>query len=334
MDPLKEPLLSNSNRLSSDDSGSDYGSGDDALSFHTAAASVESDQPPVAAAAAAPLAQRQISQLDDISARIGMINPDEMERSQIIQLLFGVFSRIALALNNRTLTEGEANELYQLISQINIGDASRVNRLTRRQIKIFADIFKESAEGTARDLDLLTTMLRRRNGVQTVQQVVARLQSATLAIERIFDTEKAVSAMMRLCTTLTSLGVQPPNKCNEFNHRLAAGGLLTTGQPIDMASVTRMSQQEINLDQLIEPDFTFIIDEINQDAKRQRQKHESEVWNARLRFHKGGRGNMQKKQSSRSKKYKPKNTRKSKYNKSKYNKSKYNKQITKTQKKY
>ena len=325
---LTAPLLSNSNRLSSDDSGSDYGSGDDAATFYTAA-SVESDQPPVAAAAA-PLAQRQISQLDDIGARIGMINPDEMERSQIIQLLFGVFSRIALALNNRTLTEDEANELYQLISQINIGDASRVNRLTRRQIKIFADIFKESAEGTARDLDLLTTMLRQ-NGVQAVQQVVAKLQSATLAIERIFDTEKAVSAMMRLCITLTSLGFQPI-KCNEFNHRLAAGGLLTTGQSIDMASVTRMSQQEINLDQLIEPDFTFIIDEINKDAKR--QEHESEVWNARLRFHKGGRGNMQKKQSSRSKKYKPKNTRKSKYNKSKYNKSKYNKQITKTQKKY
>ena len=170
MDSLKEPLLLDSNRLSSDDSGSDNGSGDDALSFHTAAASVESDQPPVAAAAA-PLAQRQISQLDDIGARIGMINPDEMERSQIIQLLFGVFSRIALALNNRTLTEDEENELYQLISQINIGDASRVNRLTRRQIKIIADIFKESAEGTARDLDLLTTMLRQ-NGVQVVQEVV------------------------------------------------------------------------------------------------------------------------------------------------------------------
>ena len=329
---LREPLLSNSNRLSSDDSGSDSGSGDDAATFYTAAASVESDQPPVAAAAA-PLAQRQISQLDDISDRIRTLNemrPGEMEHSEIITSLFGTFSRIALALNNRTLTEGEANELYQLISQINIGDASRVNRLTRRQIKIFADIFKESAEGTARDLDLLTTMLRQ-NGVQAVQHVVARLQSATLAIERIFDSEKAVSAMMRLCTTLTSLGVQPPNKCNEFNHRLAIG-FLTTGQPIDMTSVTSMSQQEINLDQLIEPDFTFIIDEINKDAKR--QEHESEVWNARLRFHKGGRGNMQKKQSSRSKKYKPKNTRKSKYNKSKYNKSKYNKQITKTQKKY
>ena len=137
---LTAPLLSNSNRLSSDDSGSDSGSGDDAATFYTAA-SVESEQPPVAAAAA-PLAQRQISQLDDISARIGMINPDEMERSQIIQLLFGVFSRIALALNNRTLTEGEANVLYQLISQINIGDASRVNRLTRRQIKIFAGAVK------------------------------------------------------------------------------------------------------------------------------------------------------------------------------------------------
>lgn len=329
---LREPLLSNSNRLSSDDSGSDSGSSDDAASFYTAAASVASDQSPLAAAAAPPVAQRQVPTFDDIAARIGMLNeiqPGEMERSEIIQLIFGAFSKIALALDNRTLTEDQANQLYQLISQINVGDESRVNRLTRRQIKIIADIFKESAEGTARDLDLLTTMLRR-NGVQAVQQVVARLQSATLAIERIFDSEKAVAAMMRLCTTLTTLGVQP-NKCAEFNNRLAAGVLLS-GQPIDMASVTRMSQQEINLDQLIEPDFTFIIDEINQDAKR--QEHESEVWNARLRFHKGGRGNMQKKQSSRSKKYKPKNTRKSKYNKSKYNKSKYNKQITKTQKKY
>jgi hypothetical protein len=330
MDSLKEPLLLSSNRLNSDDSGSDYGSGDDALSFHTAAASVESDQPPAAAAAAAaaPLVQKQVPPFVDISARIGMLNemqPGEMAHSQIIQLLFGAFSRIALALDNRTLTEDQANQLYQLISQINVGDESRVNRLTRRQIKIIADIFKESAEGTARDLDLLTTMLRQKNGLQVVQQVVHRLDSPNVTLERIFDSEKAVAAMMRLCTTFTSLGVVQPNKCNEFNHRLAAGFLLL-GQPINMALVTRMSQQQINLDQFIEPDFTFVIDELNQYAKRQRQEHESEVWKARSMFHKGGRGNMQKKKSQ-SKKYKLKNTRKSKYNKSKC--SKKNKQINK-----
>jgi hypothetical protein len=315
MDVIKKPLLSD--RLNSDDSGSDNGSGDDALSFHTAA-SVESYQPPVAAAAA-PVVQKQVPPFVDIGARIGMLNemrPGEMTHSQIIQLLFGAFSRIALALDNKTLTEVEANELYQLISQINIGDASRVNRLTRRQIEIIADIFKESAEGTARDLDLLTTMLKR-NGEQVVQQVVYRLDSPNVTLERIFDSEKAVAAMLRLCTTLTSLGGVQPNKCNEFNHRLAAGGLLTTGQPIDMASVTRMSQQEINLNQFIEPDFTFVIDELNKYAKR--QEHESNVWKARLRFHKGGRGNMQK-QKSQSKKSKPKNTRKSKYKCSKKNK--------------
>lgn len=295
MDSLKQPLLSNSNRLSSDDSGSDSGSSDDALSFHTAAAaSVASDQSPLAAAAAPPVAQRQVPTFDDITARIGMLNemqPGEMAHSQIIQLIFGAFSKIALALDNRTLTEDQANQLYQLISQINVGDESRVNRLTRRQIKIIADIFKESAEGTARDLDLLTTMLRQ-NGVQVVQEVVHRLDSPNVALERIIDSEKAVAAMMRLCTTLTTLGVQPqPNKCAEFNNRLAAGFLLS-GQPIDMALLTRMSQQPINLDQFIERDFTFVINELNQDAKR--QEHESEVWNARLRFHKGGRGNMQK----------------------------------------
>ena len=308
---LRTPLLSNSNRLSS---GSDNGSGDDA----------------VAAAAAAAPAQKQISQFADISSKIemfGQIEPEE--RSQIIQTLFGIFSRIALALDNRTLTEDEANQLYQLISQINIGDEIRVNRLTLTQIKIIADIFKESAEGTARDLDLLTTMLEQTSGTfgfddltsPKIQQVVRRLDSPTVALDRIFDSQKAVAAMMRLCTTLTTLGLQP-NKCAEFNNRLAAG-LLQTGQSIDMPSVTSMSQQPINLDQLDILDFTFIIEEINKDAKRQ---HESEVWKARSMFHKGGRGNMQKKKSQ-SKKYKPKNTRKSKYNKSKC--SKKNKQINK-----
>jgi len=311
---LRTPLLSNSNRLSSVYNGSDNGSGDDA----------------VAAAAAAAPAQKQISQFADISSKIemfGQIEPEE--RSQIIQTLFGIFSRIALALDNRTLTEDEANQLYQLISQINIGDEIRVNRLTLTQIKIIADIFKESAEGTARDLDLLTTMLEQTSGTfgfddltsPKIQQVVRRLDSPTVALDRIFDSQKAVAAMMRLCTTLTTLGLQP-NKCAEFNNRLAAG-LLQTGQSIDMPSVTSMSQQPINLDQLDILDFTFIIEEINKDAKRQ---HESEVWKARSMFHKGGRGNMQKKKSQ-SKKYKPKNTRKSKYNKSKC--SKKNKQINK-----
>ena len=332
----RTPLLSNSNRLSSDDSGSDNGSGDDAKSFYTAAASVESDQPQVAAA---PLVQRQISQLDDISERIRMINPDEMEHNEIIFQLFGTFSKIALALENKTLTESEANTLYQLIAQINVGNANRVNRLTRKQIRILADIFKESAEGTARDLDLLTTMLRENSSTfgfddltspkiqQVVARVVAMLESATLEPDRIFDSEKAIAAMMRLCTSLNGLGVQT-NKCNDFNSRLSRG-LLLRGTPIDMASVTRMSQEQINLDQITHDVFTSIIEAINQDADVEaKRQHESEVRKARLRFHKGGRGNMQKKQSSRSKKSKLKNTRKSKYNK-----SKYNNQLTKTQKK-
>ena len=325
MDSLKEPLLLDSNRLSSDDSGSDNGSGDDALSFHTATSSVESDQPPVAAAeaplvAAAPPApaQRQVPPFDDISARIGMLNemePGEMARSQIIQLLFGIFSRIALALENRTLTEREANTLYKLITRINIGNVRRVNHLKVRQVEIIADIFKESSEGTARDIDLLTVMLI--PGVhqvpqQVLQQVIDGIESTTLPLDRIFDSEKAVAAMMRFC----NLGVQT-NKCAEFNNRLAAG-LLQTGQPINMGSVTRMSQQPINLDKFTNDDFSFIINEINRDAA-ERQVDENNVWKARSMFHKGGRGNMQKKKSQ-SKKYKPKNTRKSKYNKYKCSK--------------
>ena len=91
-------------------------------------------------AAAVPLVQKQVTPFDDISARIRMINPDEMEHSIIMFQLFGTFSKIALALENKTLTESEANTLYQLIAQINV-DESRVNRLTRRQIRILADIF-------------------------------------------------------------------------------------------------------------------------------------------------------------------------------------------------
>jgi hypothetical protein len=316
---LLEPLLSNSNRrLSSDDDGSDNGSGD-AASFYTAAASVESDKP---------LVQKQVPPFDDISARIRMLNemaPGEMEHSQRILFLFGVFNKIAIALDNRALTENQVNTLYQLIAQINVGDESRVNRLTRRQIRIIADIFKDSAEGTALDLDLLTTELRKISDTSlfghvdvtnpNIQQVVNRLESTNMPLDRIFDSEKAVAAMMRLCTTLSSLGVQP-NKCNEFSKRLAAG-LLISGQLIDMDSVTRMSKQEINLDRVVEDDFTFMIDELNKDAKI--QEHESNVWKARSMFHKGGRGNIQKKKSQ-SKKYKPKNTRKSKYNKHKCSK--------------
>jgi len=304
---LRTPLLSNSNRLSSVYNGSDNGSGDDA----------------VAAAAAAAPAQKQISQFADISSKIemfGQIEPEE--RSQIIQTLFGIFSRIALALENRTLTEREANTLYKLITRINIGNVRRVNHLKVRQVEIIADIFKESSEGTARDIDLLTVMLI--PGVhqvpqQVLQQVIDGIESTTLPLDRIFDSEKAVAAMMRFC----NLGVQT-NKCAEFNNRLAAG-LLQTGQPINMGSVTRMSQQPINLDKITNDDFSFIINEINRDAA-ERQVDENNVWKARSMFHKGGRGNMQKKKSQ-SKKYKPKNTRKSKYNKSKC--SKKNKQINK-----
>jgi len=291
-------------------------------------------RPPVAVAAAAAAApiQNQVSQLNDIASKIRMLIPEipseiDMQHSEIIQLLFGIFSRISLALDNKTLTEREANTLYQLIAGINIGDESRVNHLTRRQIKIFADIFKESSEGTARDLDLLTTMLEQTSGTfgfddltsPKIQQVVDGLESATLPLERIIDSEKAVAAMIRLCRFLNNLGVQT-NKCNDFKSRLARGFLLT-GAPINMNSVDRMSQERINLDQITEADFTAVIEEINKDADEEakRQKHESEVWKARSMFHKGGRGNMQKKKSQ-SKKYKPKNTRKSKYKCSKKNK--------------
>ena len=282
-------------------------------------------------AAAVPLVQKQVTPFDDISARIRMINPDEMEHSIIMFQLFGTFSKIALALENKTLTESEANTLYQLIAQINV-DESRVNRLTRRQIRILADIFKEASEGTARDVDLLTNMLTQNSGTSlfsfddltssNIQQVIRGIEYTHLTLDRVFDSEKAVAAMMRLCRTLSGLGVQT-NKCKDFNSRLATG-LLLTGQPINMDSVTRMSEQQINLDQITKPDFTEIIHAINEDAHEEakRQEHESNVRKARLMFHKGGRGNMQKKQSYRSKKSKPKNTRKSKYNKHKCSKKK------------
>lgn len=281
----------------------------------------------------APLVQKQVPQFNDIAEKIKVLKdlePDEMARSEIITSLFGIFSRIALALDNKTLTESDANTLYQFIAQINVGDANRVNHLTLRQIKIFADIFKEASEGTARDIDLLTNMLTQESSTFSfydltspkIAQVIRGIESATLPLERIIDSEKAVAAMIRFCRTLSGLGVQT-NKCKDFSQRLAIGSLLT-GAPIDMNSVTRMSKQQINLDQITEPDFTEIIEAINEDAHEEakRQEHESNVRKARSMFHKGGRGNMQKKQSYRSKKSKPKNTRKSKYNKHKCSKKK------------
>lgn len=320
--------------LTSDYSGSEYGSGDDAESF-TTVSSVKTEtetQPPVAAAAA----QKQLSEYANIMESIENFN----EMKSDINILFLIFNRINLALDNKTLTESQADSLYRNITELcTFGNVN----LTLAQVTEIGKMFKNASQGTARDLDLLTTMLRQ-NGVQVVQQVVATLESTTLPFERIFDSEKAVAAMMRLCRTLSSLGVKN-NKCDEFNSRLLRGGM-------DMDSVARISQQEINLNEFTINEFAIVIQEmirqrrshVREEEERQRartqreqqreqqrrqlerQQHEDNVMKARLRFHKGGTV-IQKKQSQ-SKKYKQKNIRKSKYNKPKNQYSK------KTHKKY
>jgi hypothetical protein len=313
-----------SNRLSSDDEGSSNGSGDDNLveSFNFNIA----QPPPVAAA------QKQLSEYANIMELIENFN----EMKSDINILFLIFNRINLALDNKTLTESQADSLYRNITELcTFGNVN----LTLAQVTEIGKMFKNASQGTARDLDLLTTMLRQ-NGVQVVQQVVATLESTTLPFERIFDSEKAVAAMMRLCRTLSSLGVKN-NKCDEFNSRLLRGGM-------DMDSVARISQQEINLNEFTINEFAIVIQEmirqrrshVREEEERQRartqreqqrrqlerQQHEDNVMKARLMFHKGGTV-IQKKQSQ-SKKYKQKNIRKSKYNKPKNQYSK------KTHKKY
>jgi hypothetical protein len=261
--------------------------------------------------------QKKVSPFDDITARIEMIDPNEMQHSHMIGLLFGTFTRIALALGNETLTESEANLLYQSISEINIGSgsASRAN-LTLAQVKELANIFKEASEGTSRDIDLLTLELinQQKKRETLVNKINSVGENTMLSLDRIFDSEKAVAAMMRLCKTLAQLNIDSA-KCKMFHDRLQLK-TLQTNKPINMDSVYKMSEQEINLNKMEMDDFTYIIDEIN------RQEHESNVRKTRPMFHKGGRGNsnIQKKQS--------------RTKKSKYNKPKCNKKNIKTQNKY
>ena len=68
-----------------------------------------------------------------------------------------------------------------------------MNRLTRRQIRILADIFKEASEGTARDVDLLTNMLTQNSGTSlfsfddltssNIQQVIRGIEYTHLTLD-------------------------------------------------------------------------------------------------------------------------------------------------------
>jgi len=256
MDVLKKPLLSISNRLNSDDSGSDNGSGDDALSFHTA-------QPPPLAAAKAPLMQKQVPEYENIMESIN--NFDEMDSD--INIFFLIFNRINLALDNKTLTESQADSLYKKITELcTFGNVN----LTLAQVTEIGKMFKNASQGTARDLDLLTLELLRTGSEPKI--VVNKINDAgedsMLSLNRVFDSEKAVASMMRLCKTLKKLNLEI-EKCEKFHNRLQSTTTLQSGQPFDIDSITNMSQQEINLNEFGINEFAIVI----QEMIRQRRSH-------------------------------------------------------------
>jgi hypothetical protein len=324
--------------LNSDDEGSSNGSGDDNLveSFNIA-------QPPPLAAAEAPLMQKQVPEYENIMEAINDFNAMNSD----INILFLIFNRINLALDNKTLTESQADSLYRNITELcTFGNVN----LTLAQVTEIGKMFKNASQGTTRDLDLLTLELLRTGSEPeiVVNKIDDAGENSMLSLDRVFDSEKGVASMMRLCRTLAQLNLKS-DKCAKFYSRLQSNTTLQTGQPIHIDSITKMSEKEINLNEFGINEFAIVIQEmirqrrshVREEEERQRartqreqqreqqrrqlerQQHEDNVMKARLRFHKGGTV-IQKKQYQ-SKKYKPKNIRKSKYNKPK---------CTRTHKKY
>lgn len=332
-----EPLPSNSNRLSSDDSGSDNGSGD--------------YEPPMAFEPQQPAANIQVPEYENIMSTIQDFN----EMGSDINILFSIFNRINLARENKTLTESNALLLYRSITEFcTFGNVN----LTLAQVTEIGKMFKEASQGTSRDLDLLTSELLRTqlNPETVVNKINDAGENSMLSLDRVFDSEKGVASMMRLCRTLAQLKLKS-DKCDKLYSRLQSNTTLQTGQPIDIDSITKMSEKEMNLNEIGINEFAIVLQEmirqrrshVREEEQRQhartqrellqrklqreqqreveRQQHENNVRKARSMFHKGGKS-IQKKQSQ-SKKSKPKNIRKSSYHK-----SKCSKKNIKTQKKY
>ena len=247
MNFLKESLLSKNRPLSSDDSGSSNGSGE--------------YEPPMASVPQQPAAaKRQVSEFDQIMNTIRNFN-EEVDPFDI-QVLFAIFNKITLALNNRELTQDEANMLYKEVPHLNIG---RDNiHLTLKQVMEIANIFQNSSQGSARDIDLLTLKFINSPTQESKQSFLDNFNSAgeisELSLERVFASERSIAAMMRLCNEIKVEGFADyATKCTSFNDRLGNSsngtprlktGNLTNGKPFDMDRIVASSKEKINLSEI------------------------------------------------------------------------------------
>ena len=247
MNFLKESLLSKNRPLSSDDSGSSNGSGE--------------YEPPMASVPQQPAAaKRQVSEFDQIMNTISNFN-EEVDPFDI-QVLFAIFNKITLALNNRELTQDEANMLYKEVPHLNIG---RDNiHLTLKQVMDIANIFQNSSQGSARDIDLLTLKFINSPTQESKQSFLDNFNSAgeisELSLERVFASERSIAAMMRLCNEIKVEGFADyATKCTSFNDRLGNSsngtprlktGNLTNGKPFDMDRIVASSKEKINLSEI------------------------------------------------------------------------------------
>ena len=247
MNFLKEPLLSKNRPLSSDESGSSNGSGE--------------YEPPMASVPQQPAAaKRQVSEFDQIMNTIRNFN-EEVDPFDI-QVLFAIFNKITLALNNRELTQDEANMLYKEVPHLNIG---RDNiHLTLKQVMEIANIFQNSSQGSARDIDLLTLKFINSPTQESKQSFLDNFNSAgeisELSLERVFASERSIASMMRLCNEIKVEGFADyATKCTSFNDRLGNSsngtprlktGNLTNGKPFDMDRIVASSKEKINLSEI------------------------------------------------------------------------------------
>jgi hypothetical protein len=178
--------------------------------------------------------------------------------NQAKMILFTNLNRMNLALHeNHILTQEEANELYRLMSQFNIGaSATNPTHLSPAGVNRFRLKFEESSEGTCYDINLFNLELIGAKNRQDIEGIISRINSAgeisNLSIDRIFSGEKSVAAMMRLCKTIEDFKVKEGggdgfncSKCVTFYERFPRL-ILHNGYPINFTTVQNLLSQPIN----------------------------------------------------------------------------------------
>jgi len=206
---------------------------------------------------------------------------------QAKMILFTNLQRMNVALHeNHILTQEEANELYTLMSQFNIGaSATNPTYLSPAGINRFRLKVKESVEGSSYDVNLLTLKLidaKNRQDIEGIQGIImSEINSAgegsNLSMDRIFGSDKSVAAMMRLCKTIEDFKVEEGggdrfncSKCVTFYERFPRL-ILHTGEPINFTTVQNVLSQPITTNRYSYHDFS---DDIETLITRQREAAE------------------------------------------------------------